>query len=245
MKQQPDNLFREKLEDFRMTAPANAWSRIETGLDKTSQKGLWLKIAAGLVLLSVATVLIWNSIKVNENNIVASQSVTEKPEQVLEEQPNTIGNNETANQTVVVQGDISTSQKTKSVQKKTAKEKFNSSNSVSNEVAMATQVEPIAEASVAEVAQNIIPVESAETPAGVYLSYSADEVNEKYLLKQPVDDATLEEKKPSRMQRLMAVAHNITTSDNGIGDLRQVKDEIFALNFIDEKKRQQKKTNGL
>jgi hypothetical protein len=35
------------------------------------------------------------------------------------------------------------------------------------------------------------------------------------------------------MQMLMAVANNITTGDAGIGDLRQWKDEILALNFFD------------
>src|SRR5688500_10671295 len=48
MNQQPDKLFREKLENFSKGAPASAWNRIETGLDKKNNKGLWLKVAASI-----------------------------------------------------------------------------------------------------------------------------------------------------------------------------------------------------
>ena len=59
MSQQTDKLFRDKLENFQMTAPQQAWSKVESRLDKKSHVGFWLKIAAGLVLLAVAAFLLW------------------------------------------------------------------------------------------------------------------------------------------------------------------------------------------
>ncbi|MBK9103968.1 MAG: hypothetical protein IPL92_05230 [Saprospiraceae bacterium] len=47
----PDPLFREGLEHYRKPAPASAWERIESGLDKKKHKSPWLKIAACLTLL--------------------------------------------------------------------------------------------------------------------------------------------------------------------------------------------------
>src|SRR5688572_251240 len=61
MTSQPDKLFRDKLENFQRPAPAAAWERIESGLNKNHTKGLWMKIAAGLLLLAISVFLLWPS----------------------------------------------------------------------------------------------------------------------------------------------------------------------------------------
>ncbi|HYC84360.1 MAG TPA: hypothetical protein VEB86_04025, partial [Chryseosolibacter sp.] len=61
MNQQPDKLFREKLEGFSRPVSASAWSRVEAGLNKKNSKGLWLKIAAAVTLLAVAAFILWPS----------------------------------------------------------------------------------------------------------------------------------------------------------------------------------------
>ena len=60
----PDPLFREGLEHYRKPAPASAWERIESGLDKKKHRSPWLKIAAGLVLLLATSILIWHSTQI-------------------------------------------------------------------------------------------------------------------------------------------------------------------------------------
>src|SRR5689334_10686778 len=59
MKQQPDKLFSDKLASYSRPAPTRAWDAIEAGLDKRSRKGLWLKLAASLLLLATATYVLW------------------------------------------------------------------------------------------------------------------------------------------------------------------------------------------
>ena len=56
MRQQPDNFFREKLEGFQRPAPAGAWDRIESQLEKKNKvSGIWWKVAASLLLLATLT----------------------------------------------------------------------------------------------------------------------------------------------------------------------------------------------
>ena len=59
MTSQPDKLFHDTLENFQRPAPQAAWERIENNLDKKRPANLWMKIAAGLLLLTVAAFLIW------------------------------------------------------------------------------------------------------------------------------------------------------------------------------------------
>ena len=55
----PDKLFRQGLEHYQKPAPGSAWDRIESGLDKKKHKSPWFKIAATLLLLMVASFVIW------------------------------------------------------------------------------------------------------------------------------------------------------------------------------------------
>jgi hypothetical protein len=233
MKQQPDNLFREKLENLRLEVPANAWSRIEAGLDKPSYKGLWMKIAAGLLLLAVAGVLIWNVTGKEEIKTLASSPPDEK-----------IGIDESANNKVNEQA-LALNDKPKQEFSKSVMEKKNRTSPLAASTTLASETQTKAVTSTTEtVATEISTPETnqtlSETQTAVYLVYTAEEVNQKYLRKPPEDDATQEDKKSSRMQMLMGVAMNLKNGDGGLGDLRQIKDEILALNFLDEKKQSKK-----
>lgn len=244
MTHQPDNLFREKLENLRLNAPENAWSRIEAGLDKSSYKGLWMKIAAGLVLLAVAGVLIWKVTGKEETNLLASQTTPEKTE-VMKDEP-AHANSPTLEPSV--EQAIAVQEENKKEFPKTVKEKKNGVTTVNENYIAVTTTSPenpeemitSPETSIAE-ATNLETLEvSTKTQSGVYLVYTAEEVNQKYLRNLPEDDATQESKKSSRIQMLMGVAMNLKNGDSGLGDLRQMKDEIFALNFLDDKKQSKK-----
>lgn len=242
MKQQPDNLFREKLENFQMTAPVNAWSKVEAGLNQTSHKGLWLKVAAGLALISVATILIWSSSDTNSSNSIGDNTIPTENKIIPEESVESTPVTDPAKQALA-----NLEEKTERKQLPKAK---NNSLVEKNTIAITIDdvpeyTHPVSEELIAEVIvpKVIIPEtidQPVETSSSVYLVYTAEVVNEKYLRKQPVDDATLAEKKSSRLQMLMGVAYNLKNGDNGFGDLRQMKDEIFALNFLEEKKQTKK-----
>src|SRR5687768_3169555 len=89
MNQQPDKLFREKLESLGRPAPVSAWSRVEAGLDKKKDKSLWLKIAASLLALAVAAVFLWTSHSAEQttNRVATNPAKTQKPVLKKEETP--------------------------------------------------------------------------------------------------------------------------------------------------------------
>lgn len=251
MTKQPDNLFREKLGNLQMNAPVGAWSRIETNLDKPSRKVLWLKIAAGIALLSVATVLILSQSTSDQSAVVASVEQTPINSQVIEDPVPSTENLNPETPAPVTQ-DNRTSE-TKEVKQSSVKTKSASITKTVTEPIydIEKMQEPIvvADVTLAEISHDVAQSiedrsENSDANTPVYLVYSADEVNKKYLKSLPEEDATPTAKKTSRMQMLVGLANNIKSGD-GLTELRQMKDEIFALNFIDEKKRQQKKINEL
>jgi hypothetical protein len=241
MTQQPDNLFRSKLENYQMTAPANAWSKIEAGVHATERKGwIWMRIAAGVVLLMIAGLFVWNYGPSDINKLAntheaiqenASALITSDENNTTESTPNTI-----AQQTEKIELKPALTTAKKKTSRVSAGQVTTVTVLQSNEnqeMNYAVNTMPAGNQSDESVAVSI--TEEKVATAGVYLVITAEEVNEKYLRQSPADDATTAEKKSSRMQMLMAVANNITSGDAGIGDLRQIKDEIFALNFLERK----------
>lgn len=247
MKQQPDHLFHNKLENFQLKPSADAWNRIEAGLDKKSNKALWLKIAAGLLLLSIASVLIWK-IQPAETDVLVETTPEIKsttPERLQPTQPE---------ETPVAAIDQNKKVEQEKTEKKTNRnipvyKKQSASSDQQLAVVEPTPeeipvdvVQPETETLIAEAETNTVEATETQNSTAVYIVMTANEVNQKYLLPQPEDEATSEGKKSSRMQKLMGVAMNIADGDGPMGDLRQKKDELFALNFLEDKK-QTKKLN--
>ncbi|MBT1697961.1 hypothetical protein KK083_13795 [Fulvivirgaceae bacterium PWU4] len=248
MNQQPDRLFREKLENFQKAAPAHAWSRVEAGLTKKNNRTLWLKVAASLLLLVAAALLLllWpqkntapmltqkntgnaavEKIKTPEKNEAAPAPSTAAPEKKA------------------------TSETPVTTNKRSVKPHTKKEQAVSPSPEVATP-ELIAE--VQEEITEIIPEEvttavtapTAETSAaaadaGVTLVYTAEEVNKKYLDKKSLAEATPADKKPSTLRKLLDKAYDLKHNQDPFGDLRQKKNEILALNFKSEKQRSQNK----
>ncbi|MBX2971432.1 MAG: hypothetical protein KF803_18845 [Cyclobacteriaceae bacterium] len=247
MKQQPDHLFHNKLENFQLKPSADAWNRIEAGLDKKSNKALWLKIAAGLLLLSIASVLIWKIQPAETDVLVNTKPQKTEPasEKLQPTQPE---------ETAVAAVDPDKKVDQEKTEKKNnqivpAYKKQTASSDQQLAVVESTPeeisvdvVQPETKTLIAEVETSTNQATETQNNTGVYILLTATEVNQKYLLPQPEDEATSEGKKSSRMQKLMGVAINLADGDGPLGDLRQKKDELFALNFLEDKK-QTKKLN--
>lgn len=219
MNQQLDSLFKSKLEHHAVPAPTGAWNRIESGLNQSSNQKLWLKIAAGIALFATASILIINSITTAEQPLA---------QQLIESKDKT---DETSTTPRLPHEPVS---------------------SATHQVTPPKQLKRVAESPIQEVDQVAfveVPDEVTEPVAltqineeiilqpatGLTIVYSAEEVNSKYLLKTPEAEATLEQKKSSRLQKLAVLAHNLSNEDI-LGDLRDRKNELFALNFLDDKK---------
>lgn len=247
MNQQPDRLFREKLENFQKAAPAHAWSRVEAGLTKKNNRTLWLKVAASLLLLvAAAALLLWPqknaapqlTQKNTGNTAVEKIKAPEKKEAAPA--PSTAAPEKKA-----------TTETPATTNKRSVKPHTKKEQAVSPSPEVTTP-ELIAE--VQEEVTEIIPEEvttaatapTAETSAatadaGVTLVFTAEEVNKKYLDKKSLAEATPADKKPSTLRKLLDKAYDLKHNQDPFGDLRQKKNEILALNFKSEKQRSQNK----
>ncbi len=83
MNQQPDKLFREKLEGYQKPAPASAWEKIAAAQSKKNDKWLWLKIAASIAFVAVIGYMSWPEPK-TEN--LSQESSTKPAEEKTSEQ---------------------------------------------------------------------------------------------------------------------------------------------------------------
>jgi hypothetical protein len=84
-------------------------------------------------------------------------------------------------------------------------------------------------------------IATTENKKGYKLIIEADEVNQKYLTKGSLVHATSREENPSGIKKLLDKAQDLKNNQDPIGDLRQLKNEILALNFQENKKLEQNK----
>jgi hypothetical protein len=230
MTSQPDKLFRNKLENFQQSVPAAAWERIEAGLDKDQYKGLWMKIAAGLLLLSVAAFLLWPTTAPENTHQVASTNQAIPENKSIEK-----NNKEEITPTIIteqapVKKRITSKNKNEVIKKD---EPVLVAGSTENNALI---IEPTEIAVVAEI--NLIEKASSKT-----IVYTAEEVNAKFMRKKTPSEATAVAKKTSGIQKLMGLAYDLKNNNNGLGDLRQKKDEILALNFLNNEDQTNKRKN--
>lgn len=251
MNQQPDKLFREKLEGYQKQAPASAWEKIAAAQSKKNDKWLWLKIAASIAFVAVIGYMSWPEPK-TEN--LSRESTTKPSEEKTSEQVPPISEKTADVKTKTTQpSGISDKPPTQvSKQENTVKKISPPKDDVQNlNVAETTKEEilPLQNetmegvASVETVTQPQIENTSSASvtePQNITLVYTAKDVEE-YLDKKYLAEATSDSKKSSTLKKLLKKANDLTNNQDPFGELRQKKNEILALNFKNEKQRGQNK----
>jgi hypothetical protein len=245
MNQQPDKLFRDKLQSFQTPAPSGAWNRIEANLDKKNHKVLWFRIAASLLLVAIATYLLWpvNNVQRPQSQLAKTTERQEiiRPEQNIKQ--------ELASPTPEVENQIAKTtanppKRTAAVKKALKNESADKQIDLSeNSLASAESNNKVEQPSeviteqrqTAQIETQITSVASAETQK-VKIIFSADEIDNKYLNKKSLAEATSDDKKPSTLKKLLDKAYDLKYNQDPFGDLRQRKDEILALNFRKDKR---------
>lgn len=250
MNEQPDKFFRDKLEGYHPSPPAAAWDRIEANLAKKNHKVIWLRVAAAVALLACAAYLLWPAGDSAPAPTVADKNQT--PNTVEKE----LEKGAAEKQVPVTDDDNQQPARTQMAQNVTKKQiKPNKQAAIEAPVPVAvnkqeqqepSQVETIADETITEVAVNdaatetvpqILEQESKED--NMIITLTAEEVNEKYLTKKTIADATTQEKKSSTLRKLLDKAYDLKHNQDPVGELRQMKNEILALNFKNDKRRQQ------
>lgn len=242
MTQQPDNLFKGKLEHYSRPAPAMAWDKIEARLDKSSSRVVWMKIAASVAAAVMATYLLWPA---SEQTVAPLANQTDKHQEQT-----------TPDKTTKTESLSPTQETSTAVYHAKAKQTTVSTNAVDHHTIPSAQEVPATVVTLdnpavamneslpvtdnAEVNTAQVVMEPASVRETVTITYSADEVNNRFLIKNVEEEATSDEKKPSGIQKLLTLAADIKNNDGGLGELREKKNEILALNFRDEKRGQNK-----
>lgn len=225
MTSQPDQFFREKLENFQRPAPAGAWDRVEKNLSRPSAKIIWLRAAAGIALLATAAMLVWPSGKSTEpvaartekNQPTVIPSDTIKTHLANQEHVTAVPAKETNTQ-LQKTNPIHISSPVANVEKSSQPSVTIPNDSI--HVITSQPQELIAEVATPNVSQ----------PSNTIV-YTANEVQAKFLKKKLSPEATPENKDASGIQKLIGLAYAAKNSAGGIADLRQKKDDLFALNF--------------
>jgi hypothetical protein len=255
MKQQPDNFFSEKLKGFQKPAPPAAWNRIESNLSKKNDKALWLKVAAALLLLATAFTFI-----IVRNNATTSEPTAKLQEQTSPTTPTDSVQSRRKNlNEPVLSKDSSpgkpaakqkakkteTDQKKKNVQRTLeGPPSFTSRQSIAQTSANAKEVSVVdsgstivmsLKESVAAANEEVI---TKPARSSVKIVYNSGDV-EKYLDKKSLAEATSDEKKTSTLKKVLDKAYDLKHNQDPLGELRQKKNEILALNFRNDKQRNQ------
>jgi hypothetical protein len=247
MNQQPDKFFRDKLQSFQTPAPSGAWNRIEANLDKkNNHKVLWFRIAASLLVVALAAYLLWPASTTTAPRELADKKKTEetvKPEHKKEEQ-------QIAPEVAVEESKIAKQNK-KDVARTSKSRRQKSTQQIQKPVITEEQIdrtenniaaadksnaEPLPENISTPVETQTTVVASAETPK-LKIIFSPEEVDNKYLDKKALAEATSDDKKPSTLKKLLDKAYDLKYNQDPFGDLRQRKNEILALNFKTDKQR--------
>ena len=84
----PDKTFRDKLLDYQKPAPPEAWDRIEKGLEGSGSKGIWLKVAAAVMVLAIPLFILWPKTQDESIAVTNSKHVVDEPDVAEEKAEN-------------------------------------------------------------------------------------------------------------------------------------------------------------
>lgn len=245
MNQQPDKLFKTKLENYQRPVPVGAWSRIESGLSKKNNRTFWLRIAASLLFVALVSVGILSILRKDDpKQTIANQEPVENLT------PQGDKNNSTAETLTPIDKDEITGQENHngSSPGKTTITKVDGTVTKNKTESHPETTIPLVE-TVAESQEMIedksISVDETiaqdDAPKNFKLVIEADEVNEKYLMRSTVVKATSQDENSSGIKKLLDKANDLKNNQDPFGGLRHMKDEILALNFQSNKKQEQNK----
>jgi hypothetical protein len=265
-----DNFFREKLEHAHKPAPVAAWDRIEAGLEGRQRKGLWLKIAASVLIVAAGSFVLWPGQQNTDTQRVAEAktSTVHGPQSTVsatEENTSRSTSKQQAQEPAPAMAMNASPTVNRLAKKQQSKKPVNSITPVNIDKASRSALDqpPVAYEAhearpvitePASVYESVTPVQPApasanvvlaetdaeETDEAVTLVYSASEIDEKYLDKEALAKATSSQKKSSTFRKLLEKAYDLKNNQDPMGGLRQKKNEILALSFKSEKRSQNK-----
>jgi hypothetical protein len=228
MENKIDQFFKDKIENHPLPPSQDAWNKVEASLSKKNKVAVWRIAAAVLLTGALISLVIWS-----QQDSVADKSITETDASVKD---NSI-KDKAVPQSPAVANKIESKSSTKS-SVKTVSPKINSrpdqiKREETENLAAKTQTTiPSNDPTVAIAANNNeekINAEATQAPTvastkqkPIKLEFTLDD----YSSEQSV--ATVSEEKSSGFKKVWNLAREVK---NGDGPVREIKNELFALNF--------------
>jgi len=226
-----DSFFREKLEEHSVAPDASAWSRVESGLSKKNKVVVWFRAAAALVLIAMGTWLFYSVNNTTENTevvaelkseIKTNEAIVPREEEQVQNQLPAVTDETTKNQRVA----------------KVDKQRATPETKVEERDEVATP--DLTEEPKVTLAENLViekteitEVEIGEKREPIVIVYELKDIVKK---KPDIDFEELPERK-NGLKKVWEIASDVRNGESPIVGLRQAKEEILALNFRKDDKK--------
>jgi hypothetical protein len=201
-----DKLFKEKLEGDSLQPSAQAWEKAEAYLGKKNRMVLWARVAAAVAVMGL---LVFAALSWSNRYEKPKQEIVK--EEIKKQEPEEVP----------------------APEKPTA-EKKGQPKQIKKQNAQPQIITPVAEQPTEQIAvvpePEVIPGVKPTLEKGITLTYSLPPIKKQEAPAEPV----VAEQKKSGFERVIEIAKEVRTGE-AIGELRQAKDDIFALDFRKDK----------
>lgn len=235
MKNQMDKLFKEKLENHTLLPSEEAWARVEAKLSKKNNVVAW-RIAAAILLMGVfISLMYWQQTKENASAPTLAETPTSKENKAATPTP-------PANNPVAMSPTKKTSQPSSTTiyQKKAESSAAQHVIEQKEETSVTLVIETPKENAVALV--NEKKEEEKIIRNATSTTTLASSTQKPIKLEFTLDDFASEENvvattevKNTGLKRVLELAKEVKNGEGPVNDLREMKNELFAFNFIKNK----------
>jgi hypothetical protein len=258
MNQQPDKFFRDKLLGYQQETPPNAWNRVSQNVTNRKRK-LWLRYAASILIVAACGVALFPLLRdatvqtVAENNSTPEKREPSRQDTTLPDKPQDDQTTSVEDRHEPLAGpSLPEKPPARTAPRKKPSPATNqaskSEGMIAAEQARAVATEGVSKEMVTKDQSNLVAIKTDDQEPepesvddgqrkSVTIVFTAEEVNKKYLQKNEEAEATTDAKSTSGLRKLLDKANDLTTNQDLLGDLRQKKNEILAMNFKSEKQR--------
>ena len=224
-----DEFLKKKVEDLAVEPRAEAWSKLESNLSKKNNGLIWFRAAAALMLVGLlVTTMVW----LQKGDV--SQPLAEQTKDANSSSANEIPEvKEDQTQPKQIEKSKITSHKKESSTKQTQ--------TFEHEKKSGDETQTVAETSKPEITPlTITPDETIEVATVVekpiVIEYTLESIPMRKKQTPVVAEAV---EKRNSLQKAIDFAREAKNSDSPLGELRQAKDDLFALNFKKDKQKKQ------
>jgi hypothetical protein len=219
-----DNYIKEKIRDHGITPSPDAWEKVETRISKKNSAATALKIAAALAIVGLVSIILWDQSNDNGAMPVAERQNISPP--------NESSKNDATKESEVRDATRAEAPETHKVQARTTNRSIDQPLRKKNPELQATVIpDPVVIEPVNDEEHLVAPVREKPKAKNIVIVYTLPTIN-----KQITQDVVVtDEGKKTGLQKVMDVAMDVRASEIPLGELREAKDDLFALEFKKDK----------